>query len=143
MMRIAAVLTLLFFASAAVAAEKPLLLQTPTVNQTHVVFAYAAGLWRVSRAGGQAERLTAGPGRARLDRRPGRLARREGAAGGLERLQPDVGRRRRLFPVRPQRAGDPVRLRHALSGGAAGAGQRRPGPQVGVGGGGRDRVRAV
>ena len=36
----------------------------------------------------------------------------EGPARQLERLQPDVGRRHDLLPLRPQRPGHPVRLRH-------------------------------
>ena len=31
------------------AAEEPLLLQKPTLNKSHVVFAYAGDLWRVPR----------------------------------------------------------------------------------------------
>ncbi len=43
--------------------EKPLLLlQKPTVNKTHIVFAYADDLWIVPREGGEAKRLTNGPG---------------------------------------------------------------------------------
>ncbi len=42
--------------------EKPLLLQKPTINRTHIVFSYAGDLWKVSREGGDAVRLTAGPG---------------------------------------------------------------------------------
>ena len=42
--------------------EKPLLPQKPTVNQTHVVFAYAGDLWIVARTGGEASRLTTGVG---------------------------------------------------------------------------------
>jgi tricorn protease len=38
------------------------LFQAPTVNQTHVVFAYAGDLWSVPRGGGQAQRLTSGTG---------------------------------------------------------------------------------
>ncbi len=38
------------------------LFQTPTVNQTHVVFAYAGDLWSVPRGGGQAQQLTSGTG---------------------------------------------------------------------------------
>ena len=42
--------------------QKPLLLRQPTVSQTHVVFCYAGDLWIVSREGGEAKRLTSGPG---------------------------------------------------------------------------------
>jgi tricorn protease len=42
--------------------NQPLLLQKPTVNRTHIVFTYAGDLWSVSREGGDAIRLTAGPG---------------------------------------------------------------------------------
>ncbi len=43
-------------------ADKPLLLQKPTVSRTQVVFAYAGDLWVSPRAGGLARRLTAHPG---------------------------------------------------------------------------------
>jgi tricorn protease len=50
-------------ATGAIAAEPaPLLLRTPTVSATSVVFAYADDLWIVARAGGSARRLTAGVG---------------------------------------------------------------------------------
>jgi tricorn protease len=42
--------------------DKPMLFRQPTVNKTHVVFVYAGDLWKVSRDGGTAERLTAGIG---------------------------------------------------------------------------------
>ncbi len=42
--------------------EKPLLLQQPTVNRTHIVFAYAGDLWSVPREGGLARRLTTSEG---------------------------------------------------------------------------------
>lgn len=42
--------------------DKPMLLRQPTVNQTHIVFAYAGDLWKVGRDGGSAERLTSGVG---------------------------------------------------------------------------------
>ncbi|MDQ6787013.1 MAG: PDZ domain-containing protein [Acidobacteriota bacterium] len=42
--------------------DKPMLFRQPTVSKTHVVFAYAGDLWRVSREGGAAERLTSGIG---------------------------------------------------------------------------------
>jgi tricorn protease len=40
----------------------PLLAHRPTVNRTHVVFAYAGDLWSVPRTGGEALRLTTGTG---------------------------------------------------------------------------------
>ncbi|MDQ6760060.1 MAG: PDZ domain-containing protein [Acidobacteriota bacterium] len=56
-------LVLLFiYAASCLGADGPLLLQKPTVNKTHIVFSYAGDLWSVSREGGQAVRLTAGPG---------------------------------------------------------------------------------
>lgn len=39
-----------------------LLLQKPTVSRTQVVFAYGGDLWSVGREGGEAKRLTVGPG---------------------------------------------------------------------------------
>lgn len=52
--------TLLFVSLAA--ADQPLLPQKPTLNKTHIVFAYAGDLWSVPREGGEAARLTAGQG---------------------------------------------------------------------------------
>ncbi len=43
-------------------AEKPLLLQKPTVSGTQVAFVYAGDLWIVGREGGDAKRLTTGIG---------------------------------------------------------------------------------
>src|SRR3954466_15907666 len=43
-------------------AEKPMLLRQPTMNKTDIVFSYAGDLWKVSRSGGAAERLTSGTG---------------------------------------------------------------------------------
>ena len=45
----------------------PILFQHPTVNATHIVFAYAGSLWSVQRRGGAAQRLTSG---ARTDSAP-------------------------------------------------------------------------
>ncbi len=42
--------------------EQPLLMQQPTLNATHIVFAYGGDLWSVERKGGVALRLTSGPG---------------------------------------------------------------------------------
>src|SRR5580698_8150281 len=42
--------------------EMPLLMQGPTLNASHIVFAYAGELWRVSREGGAALQLTSGQG---------------------------------------------------------------------------------
>ncbi|HEU4388569.1 MAG TPA: PDZ domain-containing protein, partial [Blastocatellia bacterium] len=42
--------------------NKPLLLQRPTLSRTAIVFVYGGDLWIVGRGGGEAKRLTAGPG---------------------------------------------------------------------------------
>ena len=57
-------LGLLLFTCAAVKAqgEKPLLMQCPTLNASHIVFAYGGELWSVSREGGAALQLTSGVG---------------------------------------------------------------------------------
>ena len=44
-------------------AETPYLFRTPTVSGSQIVFSYAGDLWSVPRDGGDARRLTAGPGR--------------------------------------------------------------------------------
>ncbi|MEO8027472.1 MAG: PDZ domain-containing protein [Bryobacteraceae bacterium] len=43
-------------------ADQTLLLQQPTLSKTKIVFSYGGDLWSVSRDGGEAIRLTAGPG---------------------------------------------------------------------------------
>jgi tricorn protease len=43
-------------------AASPMLFRQPTMNKTHVVFVYAGDLWKVSREGGSAVRLTSGIG---------------------------------------------------------------------------------
>lgn len=53
---------LLVLAATICAADEPLLLQQPTLSKTHIVFVYAGDLWRVPRDGGDAVRLTVGPG---------------------------------------------------------------------------------
>jgi tricorn protease len=40
----------------------PLLLRTPTLSRTQIVFSFAGDLWSVPRGGGDATRLTSGPG---------------------------------------------------------------------------------
>jgi len=55
-------LALLFSALAWSAENGPLLLQSPTLNKTSIVFVYAGDLWIVPREGGEAKRLTAGAG---------------------------------------------------------------------------------
>ncbi len=64
MFRLSAAL-FVFFATALQAADSgnPLLLQQPTVSGTHIVFVFAGDLWSVPREGGEARRLTTGPGR--------------------------------------------------------------------------------
>jgi tricorn protease len=42
--------------------ESPLLIQGPTLNASHIVFAYGGELWSVSREGGAARQLTSGAG---------------------------------------------------------------------------------
>jgi len=54
-------LTFLVFALAAFPQTRTLF-RTPTVNRTHLVFAYADDLWTVARSGGDAVRLTSGLG---------------------------------------------------------------------------------
>lgn len=53
---------LVLILTTAAGSAQTLLLQHPTVNRTHVVFAYADDLWSVSRDGGNATRLTSGAG---------------------------------------------------------------------------------
>ncbi len=43
-------------------AQSPLLLQQPTLSKTRIVFSFGGDLWIVARDGGEAVRLTAGPG---------------------------------------------------------------------------------
>ena len=45
------------------AGPNPLLMQSPTVNRTHIAFEYAGDLWQVPREGGSAVRLTSATGR--------------------------------------------------------------------------------
>src|SRR5512135_482607 len=49
-------------AVSALSADKPLLLQSPTLSRNQVVFALAGDLWAVGREGGEARRLTTGAG---------------------------------------------------------------------------------
>ena len=48
--------------SAAQAQTPPVLAQQPTLSATEIVFVFAGDLWSVPRAGGEARRLTTGPG---------------------------------------------------------------------------------
>src|SRR5258708_21989626 len=43
-------------------AEPHYRMRKPTVSATTIVFSFAGGLWSVPRAGGEARRLTSGPG---------------------------------------------------------------------------------
>ena len=62
MIKILGLLALLACSSVQAQSEKPLLMQGPTLNASHIVFAYGGELWSVSREGGEALQLTAGPG---------------------------------------------------------------------------------
>ena len=53
---------ILLLATAALLADGRTLFRYPTVSKTHIVFQYADDLWIVPRAGGEAIRLTTGPG---------------------------------------------------------------------------------
>jgi tricorn protease len=54
---------LLTLAVQAADSPKQLLLQQPTLSKTEIVFSFAGDLWAVPRSGGDAKRLTSGPGR--------------------------------------------------------------------------------
>jgi tricorn protease len=64
MMKIPGFLALMLLACSPLQAqsESPLLMQGPTLNATHIVFAYGGELWNVSREGGAARQLTSGAG---------------------------------------------------------------------------------
>jgi tricorn protease len=59
---VALAVTLVATSAGRAESEKPLLLQRPTINKTHVAFSYAGDLWVVPREGGEARRLTSGIG---------------------------------------------------------------------------------
>ncbi|MCL4810829.1 MAG: PD40 domain-containing protein, partial [Vicinamibacteraceae bacterium] len=59
---LAAGLTLCLGSPLTASAQPATLYRTPTANATHIVFAWAGDLWRVSRDGGDATRLTSGVG---------------------------------------------------------------------------------
>ena len=62
---LAILLILLASASASIAqaqSEKPLLLRQPTLSKTQIAFVYGGDIWTVNREGGEATRLTFGPG---------------------------------------------------------------------------------
>ena len=61
---------------------------------------------------GSLEALPRRADHAHLDRGSQRLQRRENSPRQLQRSPSHVGRRHDLFPLRPQRPGQPVRLRH-------------------------------
>ncbi|HEU4434337.1 MAG TPA: hypothetical protein VFR51_13225, partial [Pyrinomonadaceae bacterium] len=64
MKKVLLILALIFSATSFVwAQDHPLLMRTPTLNKTHIVFSYAGDLWSVAREGGEASRLTTGVGR--------------------------------------------------------------------------------
>ncbi|HSB12055.1 MAG TPA: S41 family peptidase [Blastocatellia bacterium] len=64
MSKITIAILILLFGSISIAAQQlaPALIGRLTVNQTHIAFSYAGDIWSVSRAGGEAQRLTTHPG---------------------------------------------------------------------------------
>ena len=56
------VLCLLLSGAVAAGTDSPLLLQKPALSRTHIVFSFSGDLWSVPRDGGEARRLTTGPG---------------------------------------------------------------------------------
>jgi tricorn protease len=64
MIKIPGLLALMLLACSPLQAqsESPLLMQGPTLNASHIVFAYGGELWNVSREGGAARQLTSGAG---------------------------------------------------------------------------------
>jgi dipeptidyl aminopeptidase/acylaminoacyl peptidase len=63
MFRISAAFISLFLAAAFAAdGNGPLILRSPTLSKTQIAFVFAGDLWVVPREGGDASRLTAGPG---------------------------------------------------------------------------------
>src|SRR5688572_318747 len=64
MKRITLSILLLLIASIAAFAQNaaPMLFRQPTMNSADIVFVFAGDLWKVSRSGGAAERLTSGTG---------------------------------------------------------------------------------
>ncbi|MGD8540213.1 MAG: PDZ domain-containing protein [Candidatus Aminicenantes bacterium] len=59
---ILSLLAFTFLPLSAAPGNTPLLMQQPTLSDTHIVFVFAGDLWRVSRNGGVAQRLTTGKG---------------------------------------------------------------------------------
>ena len=57
-----AILLVSFASTSSAQDDKPLLLRQPTLSRTDIAFMYGDDLWKVSREGGDAIRLTAGPG---------------------------------------------------------------------------------
>ncbi|HKO35369.1 MAG TPA: PDZ domain-containing protein [Pyrinomonadaceae bacterium] len=64
MKKLILIFALILSTTSFVFAQAPaLLMRTPTLNKTHIVFSYAGDLWSVGRDGGEANRLTTGVGR--------------------------------------------------------------------------------
>ena len=57
-----ATVLLVFVAVCHAQSEKPLLMRQPTMSNSQIAFAYGGDIWTVSREGGEATRLTTGPG---------------------------------------------------------------------------------
>ena len=74
---------------------------------------------------GGLEALSRRPDHPDLDCRSQRFQHREGSAREFQRSSSHVDRRHHLFPLRPQRSRQPVRLRHKVEAGERSSAQRR------------------
>src|SRR5262249_44287268 len=92
---------------------------------------------------GGVEAVSRGTDLADLDRKSRRLERRKSSSRQFKRLESDVGWKQDLLLVRPKRSGEPLLLRRSNEEGDRDDPQQRSRHQIGIGGTGRYRLRAV